>query len=267
MHGEKFYQLHTEQRQLLRPLNNLEKGSFRNRENLQYKKTADSVLSSLFMRTNGKCNNSQVPYYHQNIKKTLTLYRCTGRSFTNSTQNNDNCCDKFWPLSLPLVINPKVQSQTEKVSPKQPADHFYFFNCTSNSVGTTCTSFIQTQHTTSRISTCKKAFTQIRPLLKNSLIRSAQFSLKLVIGPRRALTLLSATKKGADWADSASLQSVQRPHYLCLYVLILYIPVNIFSIMSGRVLLGWTSTERSAQPLVGFANKKVYLNLLHEKVL
>ena len=95
MHGEKFYQLHTEQRQLLRPLNNLEKGSFRNRENLQYKKTADSVLSSLFMRTNGKCNNSQVPYYHQNIKKTLTLYRCTGRSFTNSTQNNDNCCDKF----------------------------------------------------------------------------------------------------------------------------------------------------------------------------
>ena len=31
---------------------NLENGSFRNRENLQYKKTADSVLLSLFMRTN-----------------------------------------------------------------------------------------------------------------------------------------------------------------------------------------------------------------------
>ena len=33
-------------------------GSFRNRENLQYKKTADSVLLSLFLRTNGKCTNS-----------------------------------------------------------------------------------------------------------------------------------------------------------------------------------------------------------------
>ena len=33
-------------------------GSFRNKENLQYKKTADSVLLSLVMRTNGKCNNS-----------------------------------------------------------------------------------------------------------------------------------------------------------------------------------------------------------------
>ena len=36
------------------PQNNLEKnGSYRNRENLQYKKTADSVLLSLFTRTNG----------------------------------------------------------------------------------------------------------------------------------------------------------------------------------------------------------------------
>ena len=35
--------------------------SFRNRENLQYKKTAGSVLLSLFMRTNGKCNNSHAP--------------------------------------------------------------------------------------------------------------------------------------------------------------------------------------------------------------
>ena len=31
--------------------NNRENGSFGNRENLQYKKTADSVLLSLFMRT------------------------------------------------------------------------------------------------------------------------------------------------------------------------------------------------------------------------
>ena len=38
--------------------NNLKKnGSFVYRENLQYKKTADSVLLSLFMRTNVKCNN------------------------------------------------------------------------------------------------------------------------------------------------------------------------------------------------------------------
>ena len=33
-------------------------GFFRNRENLHFKKTADSVLLNLFMRTNGKCNNS-----------------------------------------------------------------------------------------------------------------------------------------------------------------------------------------------------------------
>ena len=38
--------------------NNLENGSFRNRENLHYKKTADSVLLGLFMRANEKCNNS-----------------------------------------------------------------------------------------------------------------------------------------------------------------------------------------------------------------
>ena len=35
-------------------------GSLRNSENLQYKETADSVLLNLFMRTNGKCNNSHV---------------------------------------------------------------------------------------------------------------------------------------------------------------------------------------------------------------
>ena len=35
--------------------------SLRNRENLQYKKTTDSVLLYLFMRTNGKCNNSHTP--------------------------------------------------------------------------------------------------------------------------------------------------------------------------------------------------------------
>ena len=36
-------------------------GSFRNRDNLQYKKTADSLILSLFMRTNGKFNNAHAP--------------------------------------------------------------------------------------------------------------------------------------------------------------------------------------------------------------
>ena len=35
------------------PVNNLKKESFRNRDNLQYKKAADSVLLSLFMITDG----------------------------------------------------------------------------------------------------------------------------------------------------------------------------------------------------------------------
>ena len=30
----------------------------------------------------------------------------------------------------------------------------------------------------------------------------------------------------------------------CLLNLILYIPVNIFSVMLGRVILGWTSTKQ-----------------------
>ena len=80
----------------------LKNGSLRNRVNLHYKKTADSILLSLFMRTNGKCNNSHDPYYwlkpysafrqnsiflkDQNMKKISTLYRCKGRTFTNSTQ-------------------------------------------------------------------------------------------------------------------------------------------------------------------------------------
>ena len=38
----------------LQAINKLEKGSL----NLQYKKTADSVLLSLFTRTIGKCNDS-----------------------------------------------------------------------------------------------------------------------------------------------------------------------------------------------------------------
>ena len=42
MYREKIYQLHTTQRQLPQPQNNLEKmNPSRNRDNLQYKKTAD----------------------------------------------------------------------------------------------------------------------------------------------------------------------------------------------------------------------------------
>ena len=46
---------------LINPINNLENRSFRNRESLQNKKTADSVLLSLFIRSNGTCSNSHVP--------------------------------------------------------------------------------------------------------------------------------------------------------------------------------------------------------------
>ena len=45
MYMEKFYQLHTAQRQLPQPLNNLKKWIPRNRENLRYKKTADLAES------------------------------------------------------------------------------------------------------------------------------------------------------------------------------------------------------------------------------
>ena len=41
--------------------NSLEKTDPSEIENLQYKKTADSVILSLFVRTNGKCNNSHAP--------------------------------------------------------------------------------------------------------------------------------------------------------------------------------------------------------------
>ena len=83
-------------------------GYFRYRENLQNKKTADSVLLSLFIKINGKCNNSHAPStglsgiplsvqtqysWRTRIWKIPTLYRCTGRSFTNSTRHNDSCCD------------------------------------------------------------------------------------------------------------------------------------------------------------------------------
>ena len=44
MYREKFYQFHVAQRQLFQPLNNLENGSFRKRENLQYKKVYSREL-------------------------------------------------------------------------------------------------------------------------------------------------------------------------------------------------------------------------------
>ena len=42
-----------------------ENGSYRNRENLQYSETADSVLFSLLMRTNGKNTSSHVSSIRQ----------------------------------------------------------------------------------------------------------------------------------------------------------------------------------------------------------
>ena len=86
-------------------LNNLENGSIRNRENLQYYKLADSVSMRLLMRSDGKCSNVHAPSHrlklystfrqnpiflkNQDMKKLSTLYRCTGRSLTNCTQNNN----------------------------------------------------------------------------------------------------------------------------------------------------------------------------------
>ena len=70
-------------------------------ENLQYQKIADTVLLSLFMRTNGKCNNfhalapalavfcfppeSKI-HAGPECEKISTLNRCMGRRFTNSTR-------------------------------------------------------------------------------------------------------------------------------------------------------------------------------------
>ena len=52
---------HSQTRSHMVSSNNRKNRSFRNRENLQYKKTADSVKLSLFMRTNRKYNDSHTP--------------------------------------------------------------------------------------------------------------------------------------------------------------------------------------------------------------
>ena len=80
-------------------------GSFGNRENLQYKKTADSVLLRLFMRTNGKCNNSDTPstglsgiVFHQNPifpkaqKKNQHYIDAWVEVLPTPYRNNDSCC-------------------------------------------------------------------------------------------------------------------------------------------------------------------------------
>ena len=48
------------------------KGSFRNREDLQYTKIVDSILLSLFMRTNGKCNDSHVQTFWTGAYQIIT---------------------------------------------------------------------------------------------------------------------------------------------------------------------------------------------------
>ena len=59
-------------------------GSFRNRENLQCKKTAESDLLSLFMRTNEKCNKSNVSLQKRG---TTLVQRCIFiTNFTGSTK-------------------------------------------------------------------------------------------------------------------------------------------------------------------------------------
>ena len=48
------------------------------------------------------------------------------------------------------------------------------------------------------------------------------------------------------WLDLQSLTELnQEISLFCLFDLILYIPVNNFSVMMGRVFLGWTSTIKA----------------------
>ena len=98
-------------------INFLENGSYRNRENLQYKETSDSVLLSLFMRTNGKCSNSHAPSTgvngysalrqgpifrkDQNMKKISTQY-CFSVLFNTGGLLDVHCNSQFhfWLLNF-----------------------------------------------------------------------------------------------------------------------------------------------------------------------
>ena len=73
--------------------------SFRNRENLKYKKTTDSVLLSLFMRTNEKCNNSHAPSTGLRVIRKDTK-QCTTKNEKKKTEphngsnNKQRICNK-----------------------------------------------------------------------------------------------------------------------------------------------------------------------------
>ena len=77
--------------------NNLEKHPSEIEGNYNIKRTADSVLLSLFMRNNQKCNNFHAPdcfLSEPNIpegpeyENISTLYQCTERSLTNCFQDH-----------------------------------------------------------------------------------------------------------------------------------------------------------------------------------
>ena len=91
--GRSFTYSTQKQRQLLRPLNNLEKA-----DPSEIEITYNIIHHQYPFRINGKCNNSHAPSIglsgillsasEPNIpyEKVSTLYRCTRRSYTNSTQ-------------------------------------------------------------------------------------------------------------------------------------------------------------------------------------
>ena len=86
-------------------LKNLEKRILQKQREPIYTKTADSVLLSLFMRTNGKCNNYHAPstglsgillsvrtyyFWRTSIWKNINTLSMYGEKFTNSTRHNDS---------------------------------------------------------------------------------------------------------------------------------------------------------------------------------
>ena len=124
-------------------------GSFRNKENLQYKKTADSVLLSLFMRTNGKCNNSHAPYGW--LRCTLLSVRTQYSRRTRIILTNINRCMCFesnwkmvWvlirrilkkPVDLDLQCFPKCKMRfhQQKCYNVQIIFMFFSFFCSTDS--------------------------------------------------------------------------------------------------------------------------------------
>ena len=99
-------------------------GSFRNRENLQYKKNpADPVLLNLFMRTNGKCNNSHVLFTQSTtylLKERFMNVLIQSYWSFSSIRPNAQMKPKYKLSSLAMIkiwkknISVCVQSQNQK---------------------------------------------------------------------------------------------------------------------------------------------------------